>query len=69
MVSKILELSTQRAEGMPEDFIDLAVEPETLGQLAPVVSQTYQQAGRKLAGGIPPKQQTLTPTQRNNCCR
>ena len=65
MVGKILQLSSQRVAELPVDFIDVAGEPETLGQLAPVISENYQQAGRRLTGQLPPKPHTQP---KRNCC-
>lgn len=67
LVGKIMALSSQSVEGLPDDYIDLSPEPETLGQLTPVASHTYQHTGRKITGVVPQKTHPQT-SQKTNCC-
>ena len=67
LVGKIMELSSQSVKGLPDDYTDLSPEPETLGQLTPMASHTYQHKGRKIIGVALHKPHPQT-SQKMNCC-
>ena len=67
LVCKIMELSSLKVDGLPEDYVDLAAEPETTGQLASIAGYSYQHTGRRITGVVPRKPQQQTP-QKSKCC-
>ena len=67
LVCKIMELSSLKVDGLPEDYVDLAAEPETTGQLASIAGDSYQHTGRRITGVVPRKPQQQTP-QKSKCC-
>lgn len=76
MVTKILELSSQRVEGLPEDFVDLASDLNTSGnnsnysQMRDMANKGYTRSGNGITVAIKPKpnhDKTFKKTG-SNCC-
>ena len=68
LVCKILELSSQRVDRLPEDYVDLTPEPDTLEELAPVAGHAYQHSSRGLTGILPPKPHPHPTSHRSKGC-
>ena len=77
MVSKILQLSSERVEALPGDYVDLAAELNTSGnnsnyaQLRDMATTNeYARSGRGLTVAIQPKPRTEKPRiSASRCCQ